>query len=218
MANKKFLDYEGLVELVEKIKEKYAPIQALQFKGIVATISALPTVAGVEAGSVYNITTGGATTADFVEGAGETLRDGENVVAVNVGTEADPIMKWDILGGVFDINDRLQFGNTMPASPENNQTFLYMGNTTYTYTAVTPVGTENPSEEGWYEYDAVNDTYILSEDETVQSGTSYFTKDEQYVKGVIYVYSSESDTWVAQSSGDTFIPITIAEIDALFVD
>ena len=218
MANKKFLDYEGLVELVEKIKEKYAPIQALQFKAIVATISALPTVAGVEPGSVYNITTGGTTTADFVEGAGETLRDGENVVAVNVGTEADPIMKWDILGGVFDINDRLQFGNTMPASPENNQTFLYMGNTTYTYTAVTPVGTENPSEEGWYEYDAVNDTYILSEDETVQSGTSYFTKDEQYVKGVIYVYSSESDTWVAQSSGDTFIPITIAEIDALFVD
>ena len=218
MANKKFLDYEGLVELVEKIKEKYAPIQALQFKAIVATISALPTVAGVEPGSVYNITTGGTTTADFVEGAGETLRDGENVVAVNVGTEADPIMKWDILGGVFDINDRLQFGNTMPASPENNQTFLYMGNTTYTYTAVTPAGTENPSEEGWYEYDAVNDTYILSEDETVQSGTSYFTKDEQYVKGVIYVYSSESSTWVAQSSGDTFIPITIAEIDALFVD
>ena len=218
MANKKFLDYEGLVELVEKIKEKYAPIQALQFKAIVATISALPTVAGVEPGSVYNITTGGTTTADFVEGAGETLRDGENVVAVNVGTEADPIMKWDILGGVFNINDRLQFGNTMPASPENNQTFLYMGNTTYTYTAVTPVGTENPSEEGWYEYDAVNDTYTLTEDETVQVGTSYFTKDEEYVKGVIYVYSSASDTWVAQSSGDSFIPITIAEIDALFVD
>lgn len=218
MATKKFLDYDGLVELVEKIKEKYAPIQALTFKSTVATISSLPTVAGVDVGSVYNITTGGETTADFVEGAGETLQDGENVVAVNIGTDDDPVMKWDILGGIFEIEDRLQFGNTMPASPENNQTFLYMGNTTYVYNVVSPDGTENPKEEGWYEYDATNDIYVLSEDETVQGGTTYFTRDEQYVKGVIYVYSSVSDTWVAQSSGDTMIPITVAEIDALFVE
>lgn len=107
MATKQFLDYDGLVELVEKIKEKYAPIKALTFKGTVATISALPTVANVVAGSVYNVTTGGETTADFVEGAGEILQNGENVVAVNTGTEAAPIMKWDTLGGVFDISDRL---------------------------------------------------------------------------------------------------------------
>jgi len=60
----------------------------------------------------------------------------------------------------------------------------------------------------------VNDEYVLSSDTTVQSGTSYFTRNEQYVKGVIYVYSGSA--WVAQSSGDTFTAITIPEIDALF--
>ena len=214
MATKKYLDYDGLVELVEKIEEKYAPIQALTFKGTVATISGLPTVSGVDAGSVYNVTTGGTTTADFVEGAGQTLQDGENVVAVNTGTDLAPVMKWDILGGVFDISDRLQFGNTMPASPESGQTFLYMGDTTYEYTAVSPTGDENPSELGWYEYDSVNDEYTLTFDTTVQVGTSYFERNEQYVKGVIYVYSGSA--WVAQSSGDTFTAITIPEIDALF--
>lgn len=214
MATKSYLDYEGLVELVAKIQEKYAPIQALTFKGTVATISGLPTVAGVDTGSVYNITTGGETTADFVEGAGQVLQDGENVVAVNTGTEALPVMKWDILGGVFDISDRLQFGSAMPASPETGQTFLYLGNTTYTYDPVTPVGTENPKELGWYEYDSVNDEYVLSQDETVQVGTSYFAKHEEYTKGVIYVYSGVA--WVAQSSGDTFTHITEQEIDALF--
>ena len=153
MATKKFLDYDGLVELVLKLNEKFAPIQALTFKGTVATISALPTVAGVAAGSVYNVTTGGTTTADFVEGADQTLQDGSNVVAVNTGTEDSPVMKWDILGGVFDISDRLQFGLAMPASPESGQTFLYLGETTFTFDPVTPEGTENPQEMGWYEFD-----------------------------------------------------------------
>ena len=214
MATKKFLDYDGLVELVLKLNEKYAPIKALTFKATVATISALPTIASIAAGSVYNITTGGTTTADFVEGAGQTLQNGENVVAVNTGTEDSPVMKWDILGGVFDISDRLQFGIAMPASPESNQTFLYLGETTYSYTVVTPETGDNPSELGWYEYDSVNDAYVLSSDTEVQSGTSYFERNEQYVKGVIYVYSGSA--WVAQSSGDDFVAITTAEVDALF--
>lgn len=212
MATKKFLDYDGLVELVAKIDEKYAPIQALQFKGTVATISALPTIASIAAGSVYNITTGGQTTADFVEGADQTLQDGSNVVAVNTGTDTAPVMKWDILGGVFDISDRLQFGSALPASPESGQTFLYLGETTYSYAAVTPTGDENPQESGWYEYDG--SAYTLFSDTSVNSGKTYFTRSEQYVKGVIYVYSGSA--WVAQSSGDSFTAITNAEIDALF--
>lgn len=217
MATKKFLDYDGLVELIAKIDEKYAPIQALQFKGTAATISALPTIANVEAGSVYNVTTGGETTADFVEGAGQKLQDGENVVAVNTGTAQAPVMKWDILGGVFDISDRLQFGNTMPSTDlTNGRTFLYLGDTTYTYNAVVPVGTENPQDEGWYEYDSVGDAYNLSTDTTVDSGKTYYTRAEQYVQGVVYVYSTSTTSWVPKSSGDTLIAITQQEIDALF--
>lgn len=212
MATKKFLDYDGLVELVEKIEEKYAPIQALQFMGTVATIASLPVVSTVASGAVYNVTTGGTTTADFVEGAGQTLQDGMNVVAVNTGTDSAPVMKWDILGGVFDISDRLQFGLAMPASPESGQTFLYLGETSYTYDAVTPTGDENPQAFGWYEFDGSG--YVLTTDTTVQTGTSYFAKNEEFVKGVIYVYSGSA--WVAQSSGDTFVAISTAEVDALF--
>lgn len=42
----------------------------------------------------------------------------------------------------------------------------------YSADAVTPVGTENPSEEGWYEY--VNGQYVLSTDTTVTSGKTYY--------------------------------------------
>ena len=42
------------------------------------------------------------------------------------------------------------------------------------YTEVTPVGTENPSEEGWYVLDG--STYVLTQDETVQGGTTYYSK------------------------------------------
>lgn len=226
MAVKTFLDYPGLEELVAKIKEKYAPIQAIQYKGTVATISSLPTVATAHDGDMYNIVTGGTTTADFIEGAGHTISDGTNVVAIN--TETDPeepaIMKWDILPGVFVLDDRLQFGTSMPDTDlEDGRIFLYLGATTYTYDAVTPVGTENPKELGWYEYDAVSETYSLTEDETVQVGTSYFVKNEQYVTGVIYKWVADTldpstGRWVAMSSGDTFTRITEAQIDALFED
>ena len=216
MAQKKYLDYAGLQELVTKINEKYAPIAALEFKGVKANIAALPTVADEAVGNMYTVTTGGTTTADFVEGAGKKLQDGENVVAVNVSSTSTPDMKWDILGGVFEIDDRLQFGSTMPSTDlTNGRTFLYMGATTYTYDAVTPVGTENPQEEGWYVSDGVGG-YTATTDSTVQVGTTYYEKNEQYVTGVIYVYDSSTTSWVAQSSGDTMIPITNGEIDSLF--
>lgn len=44
-----------------------------------------------------------------------------------------------------------------------------------TYTEVTPEGTENPSELGWYEI--VNGVYVLTEDTTVVSGKTYYTRD-----------------------------------------
>lgn len=40
------------------------------------------------------------------------------------------------------------------------------------YNAVTPVGTENPSEEGWYEKDG--DVYELTTDTTVDSEKTYY--------------------------------------------
>ena len=218
MATKKYLDFEGLAEFKAKCDEAYALNGALTFKGTAATISALPTVAGCSVGDMYNVTTGGTTTADFVEGAGKVLDDGENVVCVEVedSVSGETVKKWDILGGVLDVSDKLTFGSSMPAAPADGDTFLYLGDTTYAYTAVVdPDPAANPSEEGWYVSDGEGG-YVLSVDTEVQDGTTYYTRAEQYVKGVIYVYNETGDVWVAQSSGDTMVAITTSEIDSLF--
>jgi len=47
-----------------------------------------------------------------------------------------------------------------------------------TYGAVTPAGSENPSEEGWYELS--EGKYVLSQDETVDSEKTYYEKTEVY--------------------------------------
>ena len=47
---------------------------------------------------------------------------------------------------------------------------------TYSYTAVSPVGTENPSEEGWYVLDG--DHYSLTHDTTVDTNKTYYERTE----------------------------------------
>lgn len=216
MATKKYLDLDGLIAFKALCDEAYAINGALVFKGTVATISNLPTVSGCSVGDMYNVTTGGQTTADFVEGAGQVLDDGENVVCVEVDDGAGgTVKKWDILGGVLDVSNKLTFGSAMPAAPEDGDTFLYLGDTTYAYTPVTPAGDEDPQALGWYVSDGAGG-YELTTDETVQSGTTYYTRAEQYVKGVIYVWNETGSAWVAQSSGDQFQRITETEINALF--
>lgn len=48
--------------------------------------------------------------------------------------------------------------------------------TEYEYTAVVPVGTENPSEEGWYILSG--DVYRLTNDTTVDSNKTYYERTE----------------------------------------
>ena len=47
---------------------------------------------------------------------------------------------------------------------------------TVTYTAVTPIGTENPVTEGWYEKNG--EDYVLSEDTTVNASKTYYERTE----------------------------------------
>ena len=244
----RYLDYNGLQRLVENIDKKYAPIAALLFKGSVEDISSLPDLSTQKVGWMYNVTVGGGTTSDFIEGAGHILGDGENVAVVELITgyteipsgaitpdkdpkvlgwyelidstyvlsqdriadpfktyyTADTVKKWDILGGVFDLEGRyLEFGTEFPVSPEDGRVFLYMGENTFVYnpvsnpsgrpneqgwyelvdvyTLVTPTGEENPSEEGWYESNGlVPPTYTLSEDIEVNPEKAYYIKTEEY--------------------------------------
>lgn len=48
------------------------------------------------------------------------------------------------------------------------------GSTSYIYTAVSPVGTENPKEEGWYILSG--DNYVLTTDTTVDSNKTYYER------------------------------------------
>ncbi len=280
---KQYLDYEGLQRLVQNIDKKYAPISAIVFKGSVEDIAHLPALSDQKAGWMYDVTTGGITTNDFVEGAGHLLANGENVAAVEImlgsftkvtpgatddpkakgyyeedavtfeditaeldpGADpsalglyeldsstgdyvltadttvvasksyfkrvatyklsqdravvagkdyftADTVMKWDILGGLFDIYDKyLEFGKEFPADPDDERVFLYMGDTTYEFNEVTPSGTENPSDKGWYEftevtpagtedpsaegwYEVVDGKFVLTEDTAVDAGKTYY--------------------------------------------
>lgn len=71
---------------------------------------------------------------------------------------ADTVMKWDLMGGVFDLEDRyLEFGDQFPQGPAtrlvDGRTFLYMGEDTKIYTKVdTPTG--RPNEDGYFELDS----------------------------------------------------------------
>lgn len=61
--------------------------------------------------------------------------------------------------------------------PEFKETVTYnVGNfcSRYTYVQVTPTGNENPSEEGWYEYNSSTGEYVFSTDTTVVSGKTYY--------------------------------------------
>lgn len=48
------------------------------------------------------------------------------------------------------------------------------------YVAVTPTGDEDPSAEGWYEYDEETSKYVLSEDTEVDGTKTYYTIDTNY--------------------------------------
>ena len=112
-----------------------------------------------------------------------------------------------------EIGDVVAYGGNFPANPEDGCVFLYMGPNTYTYSyeEVTPEGTENPSEEGWYEEDSGN--YILSVDTEVDAGKTYYTRseEEQYVSETAYKYVLADAEWVPLEA-----EFTDEEIDALF--
>lgn len=69
----------------------------------------------------------------------------------------------------------------MPCSVITKNAVVYedrLAITGESYDAVTPVGTENPSEEGWYERSGSAGSYVytLTTDTTVTAGKTYYAK------------------------------------------
>ena len=85
-----------------KIASTYKP------KGSKAFAS-LPTLASTEEGNVYNITDAFTTTADFVEGAGNTYPAGTNIVCINTASSGQTaVYKWDVLAGFVDLSNYVE--------------------------------------------------------------------------------------------------------------
>lgn len=58
----------------------------------------------------------------------------------------------------------------------NADSVMVLTITSNPYTAVTPVGTENPSTQGWYELNTAGDIYFKTTDTTVDSEKTYYAK------------------------------------------
>lgn len=84
----------------------------------------------------------------------------------------------DMVGYVYNVTDNFTTtadfiegaGKKYPAGTN----VVIVDASTTSYDAVTPAGSENPKEEGWYEL--VDDNYVLTDDETVDSGKTYYEK------------------------------------------
>lgn len=116
-------------------------------------------------------------------------------------------------GGSAD--DKLTWGTAFPLTPADGDPFLYLGEDTFTYDEVTPVGDENPQELGWYVEDG-SGGYELTSDTEVQSGTTYYTKNPQYVSGTIYQYDESETAWVPKTAAGEVESIPVADVEAMF--
>lgn len=326
---KRYLDYEGLTELVAKIKDYVGDAGKLEFKGTVIDVAHLPNLAAQKIGYMYTVQAAGKTTADFTDGAGLEVAANSEVSAVEVessteksvwsvdagvsyvsadlqayvptgtlsaatklaeayvaddiathltdgtlyvtedgasffsvtaladtfadfekvaiddedaiaelgtlytgGSFADlnlytetvegKVMKWCLLGPVFDVSNKLTFGFDMPSNPANGDTFLYMGPTTTEDVYDELILEDGADIEGlgyYHRAAGTTDPWTLASETTADTTTyDYAEKEtvEKYVKGVIYVYDETEGDWIAQTAGDTFSPISNGEIDALF--
>lgn len=93
----------ALAELLGKIQ---AVPTAIVPKGTKTFAQLAPTtdlVAG-SLGWMWNISDAFTTTADFAEGAGHSIPAGANVYVANIGTTAEPVYKYDIFAGMYDLS------------------------------------------------------------------------------------------------------------------
>jgi len=146
MAHIKFLDERGVRKVITEIKKRAT--QAYQIKGSAIyadtdylagehpveidavglwklNSGAYEQVIAVEPGWVYNITNDFTIDSDFIEydaSDPKRLTAGINVVAVNTGTAAVPVMKWDLLAMGADLTPYQQKQLTSALAIYSNET------------------------------------------------------------------------------------------------
>lgn len=226
MATNKYLDKAGLKEVLEKLKEKFAGIEALVLQGSVANVASLPSLsdAGMRAGLLYIIESADQTNVNFIEGAGKKIDPYSEVVTINTGTAESPVYKWCFLGSVFTVKDKVSFGTAFPTAPFDGQAFLYVGEDKYTYSQVpSPADTDDPAVLGWF-VNKGSGVYEPATEHTPEKVeilgtvvvTPYFIREDVAIKGGIYKWNGTDSRWVSVSGTERMNSITEAEIDDLF--
>ena len=93
----------ALAELLGKIQAVPTAIVPKGTKTFAQLAPATDLVAG-SLGWMWNISDAFTTTADFAEGAGHSIPAGANVYVANIGTTAEPVYKYDIFAGMYDLS------------------------------------------------------------------------------------------------------------------
>lgn len=128
----KYLDEDGLQVLVQQIKENIAKMYEIKGSAVFADTAYLASQdkpAGISSaglwqltdgtwskvtefkeGWVYNIQNDFTTTADFVEGAGTSVKAGTNVAVVSAGNN---VFKFDVLAVATNVTNNI--GSELPA-------------------------------------------------------------------------------------------------------
>lgn len=150
-----YVDKQSVEAILKLLKNKISSIvDAVVFRGTVNSVADLPSLsdADVKPGDMYTVLTESQTTADFVEGAGETIDPYIEVVVVNQGTVLNPEYKWYVLGNVFTTKDKISYGQSLPNMPYDGMLFFYMG------PDVTTAGNELYSNS-FYAYDESDNSW-----------------------------------------------------------
>lgn len=164
-----YVDKQGVETILKLLKNKISSIvDAVVFRGTVTSVAELPALSDpdVKPGDMYTVLTESTTTADFVEGAGETIDPYIEVVVVNQGTVLNPEYKWYVLGNVFTTKDKISYGQSLPNMPYDGMLFFYMG------PDVTTAGNELYSNS-FYAYNESENTwdYLWTPSDKIWRGT-----------------------------------------------
>lgn len=167
-------------------------------------------------GDVFNIENSFTTDTDFVEGAGNKVTGGTNIVVVNDGTDVAPVLKFDLLANAMSLDAYQLKALQTPVSVFTNQTpTVYtasadlpsseaVASATITDLMIAIIG--GTSSEAGDVYRA--SVTVNASDETLNDITWVKLGDQLTVEGVLSL--------LAEVTPNT--PITDAEIEAAFAD
>ena len=113
---------------------------------------------------------------DYIANTGTVLAPDHTTVITKKGEG------WDQVQNAHLINDNIWIPKTLDVSPIKYDEYVggaliggpFRCVSDYIYEQVTPIGTENPHDEGWYNYVEGDRDYVLTTDTTVNASKLYY--------------------------------------------